>query len=241
MVGEEVPKKDCDFESKDDLMKAHPETICLEVKGQEFLFTKSGELWVHGCVDDVIEDNVFVAQIYGNFLLDEDAQKAMQKGGVHKFALTGPDHLVGGTAERAKDLPDTAMKVSDFLTILAENNIEKPTIECHELEVQFIKDEAGEIVSSEYKVRSTKACVLQPLPVPHAFKQDHENLGSRLILGDKLSSKFDISKGTFGNLIIRDRLTCLDSKQFKGIAPGKPGLTPKQHTKVVKGALRQWA
>ena len=122
---------------------------------------------------------------------------------------------------------------------MAENNVEKPTIECHDLEVQFIKDEAGEIVESEYKVRSTKACVLQPLPVPSQFKEDHENLGSRLILGDQ--SKCDLSTGTFGNLIIRDRLAYLDTKQFKGIAPIKPGFAPKQHTKVVKGTLRQWA
>ena len=60
-------------------MAAHPETVCLEVQGHEVLFTKSGELWVHGCVDDIIQDNVLLFQIYGNFLLDEEAQKAMKK------------------------------------------------------------------------------------------------------------------------------------------------------------------
>ena len=159
-MGVEVPKKDGDFESKDALMKQHPETICIEVQGQEFLFTKSGECWVHGLVNDVIKDDVFIAQIYGNFLLDEEANKALQKGGVHKFALTGPDHLVGGTAEGVQDLPSTAIKVSEFLTILAEHDVTKPTIECHDLEVNFTKDEAwGDCVISVHSSHDEDLCV----------------------------------------------------------------------------------
>ena len=90
-MGEEVPKKDGDFESKDDLMKAHPETICLELKGQEFLFTKSGELWVHGCVDAAIEDNVFVAQMYGTFSWKKRRRRQCKKAvfiSSHSQALT---------------------------------------------------------------------------------------------------------------------------------------------------------
>ena len=239
---EEIPAVEGQIESKEQFLTENPGAICCVIQNEEFYYTESGQLWVYGVVDDIIKDDVFVGLIYGNFLLDDEATKAMKKGGTWTFSMNDADHVIGATAEiqpKGDSLPSTTMPLSAFLGWLEQNDIIKPGIECHDITVEFEKDEAGAVTSSKYKVNCSRPCCLQPLSTPSGFKDGWDNVGSKLCLGPE--SSMDWKTGKVGVLVLRDRLSYLNSKQFQGVAPSKPGLVPEKHIKVAKGTLRRWA
>ena len=88
--------------------------------------------------------------------------------------------------------------------------------------------------SSPRKPASTLCC----LP-PKEFKEDAQNAGSRLLLGDVGSWDLPASKHSNGLLKMAPSVDYIDSRQFKGIAPGKPGIYLTKNIKVSKGNLRK--
>ena len=78
--------------------------------------------------------------------------------------------------------------------------------------------------------------------MPQEYKEDFNNLGSRLTTG-AASMEWDWESGKHkrGVLEIHDHLRHESSKQYMGIAPGKPGIYTTKPIKVVKGTFRRLA
>ena len=129
--------------------------------------------------------------------------------------------------------------LGEFLRYLHRMGVAQPSFECHKVVFKIPEDAAGDVVGTTIEIEPSQACVYSVLPTPKEFKEDAQNAGSRLLLGDVGSWDLPASKHSNGLLKMAPSVDYIDSRQFKGIAPGKPGIYLTKNIKVSKGNLRK--
>ena len=238
--GEEIPESEGDPKTKDDLLQKNKKALVVQVAGEEFIFTTSGQMWCWGLVDDVVTTDVPLALVYGHFKLNEEADKELQSGTAWKFAITDPKTRVQCSTEVAEMKEKCPEKLCELATILAA--LDEPKLECHDYDVDYQKNDEQVIVSREYNLKVTKRCSFSPAKCPGDFNEDWENAGSRLCAG-AASKQWDWTTGKHksGMLEVHDRLVYQDANQFQGINPTKPGIFAQKPVLVKKDTLRRWA
>ena len=236
-IGEEIPAEEGAPDNRSAFLAAHKNTMVLELFGQEFLFTATGELWCHGKVDDVVDITEPIALIYGSFKLADLADQELTKSKCFKIEFKSSEDLVQCSSEHMADkCPRGLVPLREVLAAL-----DNPKLECHEVDPKFTKDDKGEITSQEYDIKCIKSCAFTPGKIAKEFNEEWENVGSRMFLGPALNN-WDMStkehKG--GRLVARNRLKHQDSNQIQGINPVKPGIFAKSPVKVVANTIRRW-
>ena len=134
--------------------------------------------------------------------------------------------------------------LQDFYKYLALNgNHHDVAVECHQANLTFEKNDAGEITSSKMAITPKTPCVYISLPVPAGYAESNQNAGGRFLTATNSGATWDFLAGTHqgGWLRIHDHIHFEISRQCNGIVPIKPGIYLTKNIKVTKGALRQLA
>jgi hypothetical protein len=120
--------------------------------------------------------------------------------------------------------------------------LDNPTVECHDIEPKFIKDDAHTIVAQDYAIKCSKVCSYPPTTIPKEFGEDWENAGTRLFLGTAINNwNMETREHKAGRLVVHLRRKHQDNAQFRGMNPVMPGIVLKALAKVKANTIRQWA
>ena len=120
--------------------------------------------------------------------------------------------------------------------------LDNPTVECHDIEPKFIKNDEQTIVAQDYAIKCSKVCSYSPMKIPKEFGEDWENAGTRLFLGTAIKNwNMETREHKAGRLVVHFRLNHQDNNQFQGMNPVKPGIFLKAPVKVKANTIRQWA
>ena len=235
---DEIPHQEGDPETRSAFLDSNKNALSLETLGQEFFFTTTGQLWCLGKVDDVIDTKLPVALIHGEFKLNDVAKERLTAGKSWKIEFKSGDDLVQCTSDvSASECPKELVPLRQILT-----NLGNPPLVCHKVEAKFTKNDAGEVIAQDYDIKCDKDCSFTPLKVTKEFKEEWENVASRMMIGPALKDwDMNTMEHKGGKMIIRPRLHHQDTNQTQGINPVKPGIFPKVPVKVVANTLRRWA
>ena len=218
------------------------DAVVLESLGQEWIFTHCGKLFCHGLQDDILPTDEPIARVLGTFFVGSKYDQFMSKGNVGwSMSFSSGDDEVLCTVDNPGaegPFPAQLKPLKEFLLHLQNANL-KVGVECHKLEIEFPKNDVGDVVEVKVKISNTVGIVLQPkLPEQAA---DIHCAASLLLVGDPKAWGPQMNKHSGGNLRVMPSLRYRKSRQFTGVAPAKPGIYASRPIRVVAGTVRQWA
>lgn len=246
-IADPIPEDPTAPKDKAELEKRAGILASLTHRGQVFHFTKGGGLWVWGESDDVLSSTECIAQIFGEFVLDAAATKALEKSPalVWQWQIHSAEHLAVYRADSSSitnTFGATVKPLSAFLEFLDKNGQHSVQIDLHEVTPQYKQNDVQEVVGRSWVIKPQHPCVFKPLAVPKKVSLLAENLGSCLTTGNA-AGQWNWSTGVhnMGFTRIVDRMAFESSTQFVGIVPEKPGIFLAKDIRVAKGTLRQLA
>ena len=117
-----------------------------------------------------------------------------------------------------------------------------PTVECHDIEPKFVKNNEHTIAAQDYAIKCSKVCSYSPMKIPKGFGEDWENAGARLFLGTAIKNwSMETKEHKAGRWVVHFRLNHQDNNQFQGVDTVKPGIFLKAPVKVKANTIKQWA
>ena len=235
----EIPHEEGDPTTKDEFLSKNNGTLVIQVFGQEFMFTTKAQLWVWGLVDDVVPADEPLALVFGKFHLNAAGDEELQAKRGWKVAFTDAKTLVQCSAEDPEMKKKCPTKLTDLASLLSA--LDEPSLECHEYEVKYEKNDEQRVVGRQYIMKVTKTLAFSPAKTPKDCNEEWENAGSRLMTGQG-AKEWDFNTGIHkkGRIHCYDRLQYQDGKQFQGMNPTKPGIFAKKPVLVKKDTLRRW-
>ena len=245
---EELPATDDCPETKDAVLAAHPGAVVLPSHGQELVFCSDGSLYCIGGTDDFFPHDEPICQIYGRFDTGPKATTFLEKDGKGvQLAIKSEDDLVFASSSKAlaqEPFPAKLEKFGAFVRYLQEGGVSQADakLECHNVQMTFQKDDAGEAQSCTISVTPTIPCVFQPLKPANEGAGTKFTVGSMLTVGEAaLQWSWPAGTHKSGLLRIMPHIRFAEGRQASGIVPGKPGIYLCRPVKVGKGTVRKWA
>ena len=242
----EVPPEDGCPSSMEELKQAFPDSVVLELFGQEFIFTTCAKLFVHGKTDDIISSREPLVKVMGKFLPGAKAAAYEEQGGKgFDINFTSGEDLIFGTMLKAGSMGQFKAELSplkDFVVHLQTSGVAPVKMECFNLALTFPKDSAGDITGCVVSIERTTRLLFTPELLGPGKKESFDNIGSRLVVGPGAPA-WDWEQRTHnsGWLRVFPHIRYEGTRQYSGIVPAKPGIYLTKDVRVVAGTIRRWA
>ena len=233
--------------TKEELLAADPSLVMISSLGQEFYWSVDrGDVWMWGLTDDVIPQGSLVTLIYGEFLIgSEDIEKAttQQQKKLLMWRIESQDYqgIFGiDSSQGAAEFPQTAQPLSAFLEFLEQNGKHNIAIDLHVCNTKYERDDFDAVIGRSWEITPSEQCGFTPLRVAEGRDPNKENAGTFAVQGPG-AAKWNWQDGMHadGILCMMRRMAFMDSAQFAGIIPEKPGICFAKAVRVVKDTLRK--
>ena len=244
---EPIPEVEGHPKTKEELLATDPSVVMISALGQEFYWSaERGDVWMWGLTDDVIPQGSLLTLIYGEFLIgsaDIDKATAQQSKNLLMWRIESQDYqglYLMDSAQGAAAFPQTPQPLSAFLEFLEQSGKHNIAIDLHVCNTKYERDDDDAVVGRSWEITPTDQCGFTPNRLADGRDPNNENAGTFAVLGPG-AARWNWQNGmhTDGWLCMMRRMIFMDSAQFTGIIPEKPGICFAKAVRAVKDTLRK--